>query len=217
MFRIFAARAAAELRRLRADAEVRAREQKLRRVVEGAMDAIVEVDRDLPVSLANAAAATLFRCPAVELAGSDLTRFLARDSAERLRAQVRELGDRRSVWISGLRARTAGGGAFPAEATLSVSEQSLILILRNLNERAEAEYLREEVRELRGPGEILARARPSATCSGARRGGAAPRRESLRADLTHEGPGRPPPHEVARSRELREISRHLSAPRSPRR
>jgi PAS domain S-box-containing protein len=155
VFRIFAARAAAELRRLRADAEVRAREQKLRRVVEGAMDAIVEVDRDLRVSLANGAAATLFGCPAAEIAGSDLTRFLARDSAETLRAQVRELGDRRSIWISGLRARTAGGGAFPAEATLSVGDQSLILILRNLNERVEAEYLREEVHELRGPGEIL--------------------------------------------------------------
>ncbi len=155
VFRIFAARAAAELRRLRADAEIRAREQKLRRVVEGALDAIVELDPELRVTLANPAAAAVFGCSLEEMTGTDFTRFLASDSAETLRRRARELGDRRSVWITGLRARTANGAIFPAEATLSLAAPSLILILRNLNERVEAECLRQEVRELRGPSQIL--------------------------------------------------------------
>jgi PAS domain S-box-containing protein len=155
VFRIFAGRAAAELRRLRADAKIRAREQKLRRLVEGAMDAIVELDRELRVALANPAAATLFGSSVEEMIGTDFTRFLAGDSAETLRARARKLRDRRSAWMGGLRARTASGAIVPAEATLSQADASLILILRNLNERVEAEYLRQEVRELRGPGEIL--------------------------------------------------------------
>ena len=45
LFQIFAARAGAELRRLRAEAQVREREQKLGRLVGSAMDAIIELDQ----------------------------------------------------------------------------------------------------------------------------------------------------------------------------
>jgi GAF domain-containing protein len=62
VFRIFADRAAAELRRLRAEAEVRERDDKLSRLVDSAMDAIVELDRDLRVSRANPAAFWLLGC-----------------------------------------------------------------------------------------------------------------------------------------------------------
>src|SRR5215471_12334429 len=43
-FRIFAARAAAEHRRLRAEVETREREEKLQRLIGSAMDAILELD-----------------------------------------------------------------------------------------------------------------------------------------------------------------------------
>jgi PAS domain S-box-containing protein len=157
VFRIFAGRAAAELRRLRADARIREREQKLRRLVEGTMDAIVELDRDLRVTLANPAATALFGWPVEHMDGADFTRFLAEDGVETLRRHLHELGERRSVWIPGLRARTARGAIFPAEATLSRAGPAWILVLRNLNDRLEAEALRQEVHELRGPGEILGR------------------------------------------------------------
>lgn len=127
VFRIFAARAAAELRRLRADAEIRARQQKLRGLVEGTLDAIVELDRELRVMLANPAAAAVFGCSLEEMTGTDFTRFLVSDTAETLRPRAREAGDRRSVSITGLRARTASGAIFPAEATLSLVAPSLIL------------------------------------------------------------------------------------------
>jgi PAS domain S-box-containing protein len=157
VFRIFASRAAAELRRLRAEASLREREQKLRRLVEGTMDAIIELDPDLRVTLANPAAATLFGCPVEGMVGADFAQFLTADGLETLGRQLRQLGERRSVWIAGLRARSARGAIFPAEATLSLSGPSRILVLRNVNDRLEAEILRQEVRELRGPGEILGR------------------------------------------------------------
>ena len=47
VFRIFAARAAAELRRLRAEAATREREEQLSRLLDSAMDGVIELDDDL--------------------------------------------------------------------------------------------------------------------------------------------------------------------------
>src|SRR5690606_35400893 len=60
LFQIFAARAAAELRRMRAEAQVRDRERKLGRLVDSAMDAIIELDRNLHVTRLNPAAEKTF-------------------------------------------------------------------------------------------------------------------------------------------------------------
>ncbi|HEU4434497.1 MAG TPA: GAF domain-containing protein [Pyrinomonadaceae bacterium] len=62
-FRIFAVRAAAEYRRLRSEAELRAREAKLDRLVSSAMDAILELDHDLNITLLNNAATHVFISP----------------------------------------------------------------------------------------------------------------------------------------------------------
>ncbi len=62
LFQIFAARAGAELRRLRAEAQVREREQKLGRLVGSAMDAIIELDRHLAVTQMNPAAEKVMGC-----------------------------------------------------------------------------------------------------------------------------------------------------------
>lgn len=50
LIRIFAARAAAELQRIRAEAEVREREEKLGRLVNSAMDEIIELDQNYNVT-----------------------------------------------------------------------------------------------------------------------------------------------------------------------
>lgn len=47
IFRIFANRASAEMQRLRAEKETLEREEKLRRLFHSAMDAIIELDKDL--------------------------------------------------------------------------------------------------------------------------------------------------------------------------
>ncbi len=56
VFRIFAARASAELQRLRAEYDVREREEKLSRLVDSAMDAIIELNNMLEVIMMNIAA-----------------------------------------------------------------------------------------------------------------------------------------------------------------
>lgn len=180
LFRIFAARAAAELQRIRAEAQVREREEKLRRLVDSAMDAIIEFDRGLRVTRLNPAAEHVFRCTASQVLGESFNRFLVDEGRQRLFSLVQELdarsGERRSLWIpGGLQALATDGTQFPAEATLSrfeVERQPFYtLILRNINERleadrkihsltAEAEYLREEIKSRCGFDEIIGLSKP---------------------------------------------------------
>jgi len=180
VFKIFAARAAAELQRLRAESEVREREEKLVRLVDSAMDAIIELDRDLRVTRLNRAGEKVFRCSGNEVVGRDFGRFLAAMDREKLIRLIGDLDARpegeRYLWIpGGLKARCGEGGEFPAEATLSRfemhRERYYTLILRDVNERLEAEqkiqalsmeaeYLREELKDLHHFDEIIGRSRP---------------------------------------------------------
>ena len=181
LFQIFAARAAAEMRRLRAEKQVREREEKLGRLVNSAMDAIIELNRNLNVTRVNAAAEKVFGCSSPEIVGQLFTRFLCSDSRERLARLIIELdlrpeGERYSWIPGGLNAQSASGEAFPAEATVSRfdmgREAFYTLILRNVNARlqarqkirsltVEAEYLREEIKELQSD-EIVGQSEPLA-------------------------------------------------------
>ena len=177
LFQIFAARAAAELRRMRAEAQVREREQKLGRLVGSAMDAIIELDQHLKINQVNPAAEKVLGASAMALTGQTFTHFLAPDSREKLAPLIIDLDTRpegqRSLWIGGgLTATVHGGESFQAEATLSrfdvKREPFYTLVLRNVNDRLqaerkiesltiEAEYLREELNELIGADEIIGR------------------------------------------------------------
>jgi len=180
IFQIFAARASAELRRLRAEAGVREREAQLDDLVRSAMDAIVQLDADLRVTLMNPAGEKVFGYGPGEAVGQDFNGFLAAGERDKLKALTSEIRARqespRHQWIvGGLRALRAGGDTFSAEATLSCSgssgRTSYTLILRDLNERLEAErrirtlareteYLREEINSLSGFDRILGRSAP---------------------------------------------------------
>jgi len=175
LFRIFAARAAAELQRLRAEQRLREREEKLRRLFDSAMDAIIEFDQGLSITRVNPAAQKTFHRSEMEMLGGKFTDFLSEPSRERILALMRELeakrDGRRSLWIAGgLQAAPMKGKEFPAEATLSRFEIErrpfYTVILRNVNDRleaektihaltAEAEYLREAVKTLGGFDQIL--------------------------------------------------------------
>ncbi len=177
LFRIFAARAAAELQRLRAESQVREREEKLGRLVDSAMDAVLELDRNLILTRINPAAEKVFSGLVV---GQNFTRCLADDSQKKLRSLIEGLDTHphgaQCLWISGgLVARRTDGDEFPAEATLSRFEMHgetfHTLILRNVRERleaeqkvrsltVEAEYLREEIKELHNFDEIIGQSKP---------------------------------------------------------
>jgi len=172
---VFAGRAAAELRRLRRDRDLREREQKLSRLIDSAMDAIVELDGDLRITAMNSAAEKAFGCDVTEMRGSPFADFLTRESRGKLLYLTAELGrqpqGRQSLWIpDGLDAQRRDGAGFPAEATLSRFEAAgrpfYALILRNIDQRLEAEerirdltsetaYLRAEIDAFRGFDEIL--------------------------------------------------------------
>lgn len=175
VFRIFAARATAELRRLRIETAIKESQAKLSRLVTSAMDGIVELDSNLHVTMMNPAAEETFGCKSEEVVGRRFALFLLDESAEQLASHAADLvaegADRPSRWIpGGLMARSRSRGPFPAEATISVSkdggEKYFTLVIRDVNERieaekrirtltSEAEYLKEEIRHLRQSDKII--------------------------------------------------------------
>ncbi|HZD40675.1 MAG TPA: sigma 54-interacting transcriptional regulator [Terriglobales bacterium] len=175
LFQIFAARAAAELQRLRAEEQLREREEKLRRLFDSVMDAIVEFGPDLAITRLNPAAELAFGGRAAEIVGAKFADLLSRKSCEKIIALMHDLDRdrdrRRSLWVTGgLEAVPMKGRVFPAEATLSRFEIErrayYTVIFRNVNDRfeaekkintltAEAEYLRQAVKTLGGFDQII--------------------------------------------------------------
>lgn len=175
MFEIFAGRAAAELERLRMENEVREREEKLRRLVSSAMDAIIELDSDLNIHAMNPAAEKIFASKSEEAVGKNFLKYLSADACQTLTTLSHDLQSRpegrQYLWIPGnFTAVQSGGQEFPAEASLSRYEVHhrtyYSLILRNVNDRIEAEqkiqslrieaeYLREEIETLQNFGDLI--------------------------------------------------------------
>jgi PAS domain S-box-containing protein len=175
LFEIFAARAAAEQRRLRQEMEVRAREEELSALLDSAMDAVVVLDAAGAITRVNPAAERLFACTAKDLLGEDLRQFLPPESIAQFNAFVKELdtqaADQRQLWIPHrFPVLRWDKSVFPAEATISRfanrGQEFHTVILRNVDERLaaerrialladEAEYLRESVRDVAGMGEML--------------------------------------------------------------
>ena len=175
IFKIFAARAAAELQRLRAETEVREREEKVGRLLGSAMDAIIELDEELHISHVNPAAEKVFHSNETAMVGQDFLRFIEKTDSERLTKLIHMLDtrpeDARASWIpGGLTAHCPDGSSFPAEATISRFEvhhrKHTTLILRNVRDRVEAkekiqslttetELLREELQALHQDGTLI--------------------------------------------------------------
>ena len=174
-FRIFAVRAAAEHQRLRAEQEMREREEKLTRLITSAMDGILELDHNLNITLANHAAAEIFTSSQDELVGSNFQQLLTEKSltivADVLAQLKSSLGQRQHVWIpAGLEAVRTANQTVPLEATVSLStskeRQFYTVILRNVNDRHEAmrqirqlseqtEYLKDELKSVHNFDEII--------------------------------------------------------------
>jgi PAS domain S-box-containing protein len=180
IMRIFAARAAAELRRIRAEARLREREEKLARLLDTAPDAIVELDAALRVRLMNGAAQRSLGVDAKAAVERPFSDFLQPRDLAQLQAETRRLTDSRRrnqpIWLPDILAvRRADGTTFPAEVTLSRSafedSVSFILILRNINDRLaaeekirslsrETERLRAEIRDLSSFDDIIGTSLP---------------------------------------------------------
>lgn len=169
IFRIFASRASAELRRLRAESEVREREEKLGLLVDSAMDAIIELNNMLEINMMNPAAEKFFHAGINEKGRKSFLDYLTDESSKKLGNIVRKLAvmpeGSRYLWVAGgLSGKRANGTPFKAEATVSQFEMRkkrfYTVILRDIEERLEAEkkikllseeadYLKEEIDSLR--------------------------------------------------------------------
>lgn len=175
LFEIFAARAAAEQRRLKRENEVRAREEQLSTLLGSAMDAIVVLDAEGSIVRVNPAAERLFGCTAEDLMGENLRDFLPATGSAQFDAFVKELDahpeGRGQLWIpQSFSVQRWDKSTFPAEATISRftnrGEAFRTVILRNVDERlaaerrielltVEAEFLREKAGDFAGMGEML--------------------------------------------------------------
>jgi len=175
LFRLFAQRAAAEMRRLQLESVVRAREERLSLLIESAMDAIVEVDETQAVTMLNPAAERLFGCSAAEAQGAHLAHLLGDETVRRLSALDHLLQGRADAaghgWVPGpFLVTPAGRDSFRAEATISgylaQGRRFSTIILRNVEELARAEarieslsaqtaYLISEIEEDHGFDEIV--------------------------------------------------------------
>jgi PAS domain S-box-containing protein len=175
LFDIFAARAAAECRRLKAEQDLRTREEQLSALLQGAMDAIVVLDASGVMVRVNPAAERLFGCTVEDLQGENIRDFLPLESAAEFDSFVKALDSRpageRRLWIpQSFTALRWDKTTFPADATLSRFENRgqvfHTVILRNVNERVEAsrriesltfetEYLKAEIRALHHFDEIV--------------------------------------------------------------
>ncbi|WP_035612223.1 sigma 54-interacting transcriptional regulator [Haloferula sp. BvORR071] len=178
LFEIFAARAAAECRRLRMEQQARAREEEISSLLDSAMDGIVVLDGNSRIVRANPAAERLSGYSSEQMLGQEAKWFLAGESAKLLSGCVRELCESggRQLWMpSQLTVLRADSSRFPAEATLSRFDfrgtRYFTLILRNIDERleaeqriarlsSEAEYLRDMLAEETGINGLLGRSKP---------------------------------------------------------
>jgi PAS domain S-box-containing protein len=144
IFRIFGARAGAELLRLHTDRALRKSEAKLKTIVSAAMDAVIAIDDTHHITLFNAAAEDMFCCMADWALGQPIERFLARRHREVLSHFLDGEGSLRQAWFpEGLSAVRASGEEFPIEGTvspLSIDERPAhTIILRDINQRAKAD------------------------------------------------------------------------------
>lgn len=180
LFKIFAARAAAELQRIQAESEIKEREEKLRNLVAGAMDAIIQLNRHFDIVMLNPAAEMLLNFRLLEIGDNGFCRFLSAESYRKLIALTEELTRRppgkRHLWVpGGLDVIDSNGQLIESEATLShfvMQDLSFYaLVLRNINERIKAErkiqllreettYLKNEIEALGNFEEIVGQSRP---------------------------------------------------------
>src|SRR5262245_10860110 len=136
-------------------ASLRLSEAKLAGILASAMDAIITMDENQRIVLFNAAAEKMFRCPAEEVLGHSLDRFIPARVREAHRQHVRNFGEthvtQRTMGklrpLSGLR---SDGEEFPIEASISQvnseGHKLYTVIIRDITEkkRLEAQFLRAQ-------------------------------------------------------------------------
>jgi PAS domain S-box-containing protein len=173
IFKLFAARAEAEMRRLHYERRLIQNEAKVRRLVNGAMNGILEMDEKFVVTQANPSAVKLFG--AGELAGKPVKDLLTLAGFQSLLHAAPYLDEddenKAAAWIPGyVECQKLSGETFYAEASLSKFSEGAhtfyVFFIANVQDRLAAEqkaerllsetaFLKEELRALANPGQIV--------------------------------------------------------------
>jgi PAS domain S-box-containing protein len=176
--------------RKRVEQALRESQERLSRIIDSAIDAIISIDADLNITLFNAAAEDIFQCAAGDATCSTLGPFLTDPFEALVRRHIdahRTESDDETApgtdggYLSapdGLAARRADGETFPVEATLCPvelpDEDQYLLILRDLDElraaeeevdqlQSEKSYLEEEIKTEHNFDEIVGTSPPMQT------------------------------------------------------
>jgi transcriptional regulator with GAF, ATPase, and Fis domain/PAS domain-containing protein len=148
IFNIFAARAAAEMRRLRYEKMLIENEAKLNRLVNGTREALIELNERLIITQANQAALFSFRVKEKDFTGRSISDYF---DAAGFRQIVRQIahnpGQKKlsssSFYLGILTCIRSDNKSFPAETSISkycVNNQEYhALFIRNIEERFKAE------------------------------------------------------------------------------
>lgn len=149
LFEIFGARAAAELRRIQAEEVLRAQKARLSRVVDGAMDGIVDFNDALSVAFMNRAAEHTFQTNGQPTHNTSLHAWLTEASMDLVQSRLADFKrhpdrPRRSWLPHGLEGKRPNGERFPIEASLAEGRDddgtpSYTLIFRDVQALSEAE------------------------------------------------------------------------------
>jgi PAS domain S-box-containing protein len=147
--------------RKRTEDALRGSEARLSGIISSAMDAIVTIDEEQRITVFNAAAEAMFRCPAEEALGQPVERFIPEEFRPAHRQHVAAFGaagvtTRTMGALGTLFALRADGEVFPIEATISQvsvdGARFYSVIIRDVTERVRLEA------ELRKRAELLAEA-----------------------------------------------------------
>ena len=132
---------------VKSGAALRAGEERLSRIIDSAMDAIITVDEQQRITMFNPAAEKMFRCPASDAIGTPLDRFLPSRFRASHAEHMRDFGQnsvtRRTMGgFSPLSALRTNGEEFPIEASISQVEingkKLFTAIVRDVSETAKA-------------------------------------------------------------------------------
>lgn len=141
-------------------------EDRLKKILESAMDAIITINRHRVIQLFNGSAEKIFRCSAAEAVGTPFDRFASPALAAMLDEyfQGGQFPAADHLWIPpGETAQRADGNVFQIEGTVSQfvaqGEPYGTIILRDVNERQRAE---EQLRVLRLEKQLLQEERDAA-------------------------------------------------------
>jgi PAS domain S-box-containing protein len=132
VMRIFAARVRAEIERLRVENQLRESGERLARILDSAMDAIVTFDGSGRIELFNRAAEKVFKCGADSAIAGPLARFLTEDLRRAVESAMQAMvcGQTTHSFLLGrtqLCALRADGERFPIEATISYADGAFSL------------------------------------------------------------------------------------------